>query len=262
MRLVRLAFSVGAAAVLGASAAPFDSSLPLPSDPGAYNDTTGEGQALVQDLLSRVPVEDSEILGLLKIRPPEGGIVEVPVKMTIRVGAHSWNDVYETQPASGRPGEILVIQHQPGEPNRYLAGRFQDRSQPPKLQPLASTNLFQPFAGSDFYPADLGLEFLHWPAQKIVKKEMRKSRSCRVVESLNPNPLPGTYSRVLSWLDFETGNIIMAEGYDLRNQLLKAFSVRSISRHEGKAQVKEIEIRNDQTDSRTRLEFNYEVEDK
>jgi len=233
------------------------------SAPGVeFNDTAGEGKAMVQDLLTRVPAEDSEILGLIKIRPPGGRTIEVPVRMNIRVGTNGWRDIYETQPVSGIPGAILIIQHQGLKPNEYLYAQFEERPAEPKLRKLEGAAIFQPFAGSDFYIADLGLEFLHWPVQRIIRKnEMRKGRSCRVVESVNPDPRPGTYSRVLSWLDFETGNIIMAEGYDAQNEKLKVFSVTRISRSEGKAQLKEVEIRNDQTDSRTRLEFNLEIDD-
>jgi hypothetical protein len=88
---------------------------------------------------------------------------------------------------------------------------------------------------------------------------MRKGRSCRVVQSTNPNPSLGAYARVLAWIDFETGGIIRAEGYDQKNKLLKEFSIRKVDRDEGR--LKEIEIRNDQTDSRTRLEFNLKVKD-
>ena len=45
-----------------------------------------------------------------------------------------------------------------------------------------------PFAGSDFWIADLGLEFFHWPEQKVLKKEFRRNCSCVVLESTNPNP--------------------------------------------------------------------------
>jgi hypothetical protein len=231
------------------------------SAPGIpFNDSAGEGKAMVEDLLTRMPVEQSEILGLLKIRPPRGRTVEVPIRMNTRLGTNSWRDIYETQPVQGRPGEVLVVQHRGLQPNEYFYGQFKERPAEAELKKLAREALFQPFGGSDFFIADLGLEFLHWPVQRIIRKnEMRKGRSCRVVESINPNPRPGAYSRVLSWLDFETGNIILAEGYDANNQKLKEFSVRKISRSEGKAQLKEIEIRNDQTDSRTRLEFNLEI---
>lgn len=219
----------------------------------------GEGKTLVQDILTRMPAENTQVLGLLKTRVADGPTLEIPTKMTVQVSGGSWEDRYETQPVPGHHGEVLVIRHHGTAPSEYLFGRYQHRDEQPKLEPLSGTNLFQPLAGSDFYLFDLGLEFLHWPAQKIVKKEMRKSRSCRVVESANPNPAPGAYARVLSWIDFETSNLIMAEAYDSKNQKLKEFSIRKISRTEGKAQLKEIEMRNDQTDSRTRLEFSFDL---
>jgi hypothetical protein len=225
-----------------------------------YIETPGEGEALVEELLTRIPPDDSEILGLLKIRPSDGPLVEIPIRMTIRLSSNSWHDVYQTQPVNGKPGEVLIVQHRARDQNRYLHGTVEQASSEPALKPLDPAHLYQPFAGSDFFPADLGLEFLHWPSQKIVKKEMRKSRSCRVVESTNPNPIPNGYAKVLSWIDFETGNIIMAEGYDTAGQKLKEFSIRKVSRSEGK--LKSVEIRNDQTDSRTLLELNVEIAER
>jgi hypothetical protein len=226
---------------------------------GPYGDTKGEGKALVEDMLSRVPPANTEILGLLKIRPAEGALIEVPIKMTVRIGDDGWQDIYQTQPVLNRPGEILLIKHGPKQPNQYLYAQYQDARNQPAPHPISGDQLNQPLAGSDFALGDLGLEFLHWPSQKIVKKEMRKSRSCRVVESVNPKPSPGAYSRVLSWLDLETSNLIRAEAYDANNRELKEFQIKKISRNEGKVQVKEMEITNEQTDSRTRLEFNLEV---
>jgi hypothetical protein len=255
MRFFRLALFAAAVAAAVASLLPS-----LGADIyGPYQDTKGEGKALVQDVLSRMPADNTEIAGLLKIRPAEGPIREVPIKTIVRVQENAWQDIYQTQPVNGQPGQILLIQHFPGKPNRYLYAEYRDKSEEPKLHPIDGSQLYQPLGGSDFFLADLGLEFLHWPSQKIVRKEMRKSRSCRVVESINPNPQVGPYSRVLTWLDFETGNIIRAEGYDQKNRELKEFSIRKISRTEGKVQVKEMEITNEQTESRTRLEFNLEI---
>jgi hypothetical protein len=239
--------------------APGAQPAPAPRDT-SFTDR-GEGRELVADLLTRVPASNSEVLGLLKLRSPGSAILEVPIKMVVNAREKAWEDTYETQPVGDRPGEILVIRHQGLNPSQYFYARYRDRNSPPQLMPIQGDQLFQPLAGSDFYLADLGLHFLHWPSQKIVKKEMRKGRSCRVLESINPKPVPGTYLRVLSWIDFETGNLIMAEAYDLNDKLLKEFSIRKISRSEGKAQLKEIEMRNDQTESRTRLEFNLEIPD-
>jgi hypothetical protein len=216
----------------------------------------GEGKALVQDILTRMPPENTQVLGLLKTRVADGPIIEIPIKMVVQISGGSWEDKYETQPVAGHAGEVLVIRHHGLQPSDYLYGRFQNRGEEPKLEPISGEKLFQPLAGSDFYLFDLGLEFLHWPSQKIVKKEMRRSRSCRVVESVNPNPAPGTYSRVLSWIDLETSNLIMAQAFDANNRLLKEFSIRKFNRKEG---LKEIRIENDQKDSRTDLDFNFDL---
>jgi hypothetical protein len=224
----------------------------------SYSDTRGEGKALVEDILMRVPVEDSQILGLLKIRPDGGRIEEIPIRMTVRGVEGGWDDIYETQPVDGRAGEVFIVKHRGTNANEYLFGTYKTLEEKPELKKLKEEELYKPLAGSDFYLMELGLEFLHWPSQKIVKKEMRKSRSCRVVESVNPNVQPGTYARVLSWIDFETSGIILAEAYDHQNKLLKEFSIQSFDRKEKR--LREMQILNDQTDSRTRLELNFKVE--
>ena len=87
-----------------------------------------------------------------------------------------------------------------------------------------------PFAGSDFWIADLGLEFFHWPEQKILKKEFRRGRGCMVLESTNPNPSTNGYSRVDSWIDKESGGIVQAKAYDAKGKLLKEFYPKDRSR--------------------------------
>ncbi len=223
----------------------------------SYNDTKGEGKELVEEILSRGPAEDSEILGLLKVRPPEGRMSEIPIRMTVRVVGDGWDDIYETQPVNGRAGEVFIVKHRGTNANEYLFGMFKKSGEKPDLKKLLGEELYRPLAGTDFNLFELGLEFLHWPSQKIVKKEMRKSRSCRVVESTNPQPKPGTYARVLSWIDFETSGIILAEAYDHNDKLLKEFSIQKFDRKEKR--LREMQIRNDQTDSRTRLELNFKV---
>ena len=117
-----------------------------------------------------------------------------------------------------------------------------------------------PFAGSDFWMADLGLEFFHWPEQKILKHEMRRGRACKVLESTNPSSTTNGYSRVVSWIDNESGGIVQAEAYDFKNKLLKEFAPKSFKKVNGHWELQEMEIRNVQTGSRTRLEVDLEKE--
>ena len=112
-----------------------------------------------------------------------------------------------------------------------------------------------PFAGSDFWIADLGLEFIHWPRQLLLKQEMRRSRSCNVLASINPHPAPGGYSRVVSWFDIESGGIVLAQAFDVNDKLLKEFAPKEMKKVQGQWQLEEMEIRNMQTGSRTRVQF-------
>ena len=114
-----------------------------------------------------------------------------------------------------------------------------------------------PFANSDFWIADLGLEFFHWPQQKVLPKttNLKRGRDYTLLESTNPNPSTNGYSRVLSWIDKETGGILEAEAYDAQSKLLKDFAPKSFKKVNGQWELQEMEIRNVQTGSRTRLEF-------
>ena len=78
------------------------------------------------------------------------------------------------------------------------------------------TEFIHSFSQSDFWAVDLGLEFFHWPAQKVLPKttNLKRGREYTLLESTNPNPTTNGYSRVLTWIDKETGGILEAEAYD------------------------------------------------
>ena len=99
--------------------------------------------------------------------------------------------------------------------------------------------------------------YWHWPTQRLLKTEMRKGRVCQVLESIHPQPPTNGYSRVVAWLDKETGGPILAEAYGRDGRLLKEFSIRSFKKVEGRWQLEEMEIRDVRKRSRTRLEFDF-----
>ena len=43
---------------------------------------------------------------------------------------------------------------------------------------LSGDGTMIPFVGSDFWLGDLGLEFFHWPEQKVLKKEFHRNCAC------------------------------------------------------------------------------------
>ncbi|HXI70640.1 MAG TPA: outer membrane lipoprotein-sorting protein [Verrucomicrobiae bacterium] len=149
--------------------------------------------------------------------------------------------------------EEYQIQHKENSPNIYVNNAESSIVQ----TPFSDSKKYAPFAHSDFWLTDLGLEFFHWPQQKILPHttNLKRGRSYTLLESTNPNPTTNGYSRVLSWIDKESGGILEAEAYDFNGKLLKNFAPKSFKKVNGQWELQEMEIRNVQTGSRTRLEF-------
>ncbi len=202
--------------------------------------------------------------GVLQIRDGKGKRSAFPVKCRVIVADANWQSIYEAG-ATNRVVALWVI-HTAGRLNEYF---YRTNSTEPvpalgdipvlghlfRSARLSGAELTAPFAGSDFWLADLGLEFFHWPEQKVLKKEFRRNCSCMVLESTNPNPATNGYSRVDSWIDEESDGIVMARAYDAQGRLLKEFYPKDVKKVKGQWQVESMEIDNVQTGSRTRLEF-------
>jgi hypothetical protein len=212
------------------------------------SDAEIQGRQLVRQLLAQQPAENFTNTGVLKIRPDQGKTVKLPAQFAIVVTPTHWTTIYE---ASGtNRTEKLSIVHTPNQPNQYV---YQTNSS----APMADTEIVTPFAGSDFWLADLGLEFFQWPAQKVLPKptNLSNGRDYTLLESTSPHPAANGYSRVVSWIDKESGGILEAEAYDAHNKLLKQFYPKDFKKINGQWQVLTMEINNIQTGSRTRLEF-------
>lgn len=223
-----------------------------------------EGRLLAAELRSQRPEEPLSSGGVLRTRDPYGKWREaIPVRLEITPRAEYWQTRYLALGPGQDPIETLTVTHAEGAPTRYdhsrALGTAVGASDAVTLTGDAASI---PFAGSEFWLSDLGLEFLDWPGQRVVRSEMRKGRSCKVLESLNPNPSSTNYARVLSWIDIEHRGILRAEGYDRERRLLKEFSIGSFKKVQGRWQLKSMEIRNEETDARTRIEFDLEIEDR
>jgi hypothetical protein len=214
-----------------------------------------DAAALIKEILNTAPKTPREMMGLLKIRAADGKLREVPIKWLIRPFENQWQDIYQTPEPGPIPAETLIVVHREGMTNHY------DFKRAGKPVAEIATNVFVAFGTSDFWAGDFGLEFLHWPNPKHVKTEMRHSRPCYVIETINPHPELGGYARVLSWIDTEHGGLIRADGYTADGKLWKEFQLKDFKRVEGRWQLKAVTIRNDQTDSNTRLEFDLELKD-
>lgn len=230
-----------------------------------------KGRELAFRLVNSAPSTTSSQSGALLVRSPDSKRT-VPFATKINITADGWENVFqagetnnlETLVITHRLGKNDSVQMSPtmfisaspnviGQPNKYAYSRTGETN---GVGPLLNGYLV-PFAGSDFWLCDLGLEFFHWPQQQILPKStnLKRGRSYTLLESTNPNPPTNGYSRVLSWIDQETGGILQAEAYDANGKLLKVFEPKSFKKINGQWELQEMEIRNVQTGSRTRLEF-------
>jgi hypothetical protein len=216
------------------------------------------GMELAERLRAAAPDKRAEFSGVLKVRDREGATTVFPVLGRIVPGEPTWKVIYDVRPTNSVPAERLTIVHSTNGPNQYFHAKASQPGQAPgEAVLLQSGQIAAPLAGTDFWLLDLGLDFLHWPTQRLVKTEMRKGRVCQVLESSHPEPLSGSYSRVVSWLDKETGGPLLAEAYDRNGKLVKEFSIKSFKKVEGRWELEEMEIRDVIRRSRTRLEFTF-----
>jgi hypothetical protein len=157
------------------------------------------GQAVVSELLSMRPAENTEVTGVMQIRAGRERR-EVPFVWRVIIHPDRWETVYQTASTADTPAEKLVIRHYPNRPNEYFYARAAIPFTPagePKQITLRET--FVPLAGSDFWLNELGLDFLHWPDQRRTGGEMRMGRPCHVIESRVELDFP--IVRVRSFID-------------------------------------------------------------
>jgi hypothetical protein len=224
--------------------------------PGATAQTTNalsdkeiQGCQLAQKLLDQWPTENFTNTGVLQIRDSAGNRTNFPINFEVAVTKTNWKCFYTAHPTNVC-NEVLLVTHANDAPNVYsyvLASEFSVDSLP--------NSQSEPFVNSDFWLGDLGLEFLHWPDQKILRGDTARGRLCKILESTNPDPSPNGYSRVDSWIDNETLGIVEAKAYDFHGKLLKEFYPKDIKKVDGQWQVGSMEIDNVQTGSRTRLKL-------
>jgi hypothetical protein len=226
----------------------------------ATNELSGaeiEGRELVRQILDLRPAENFTNTGVLHIRDGKGNRTTTPIRCDVVVTATNWFSVYQMLGTNAGVSKLLVAHDTPGS-NRYQL-TFNFGGDPPRQWTKDKSDVVARlgFAG-DFSVADLGLEFFHWTAQKVLKHEMKRGQACKVLESTNPEPPANGYSHVVSWIDNDTLGIVQAEAFDAKGKLLKEFAPKEFKKVNGQWQLQEMEIRNVQTGSRTRLEFNLE----
>jgi len=243
---------------------------------GAVAETTNvlsdaeiQGRQLARQLCEAKPVVNSTNTGELKIKNSKNQSTSITVRFTVCVAATNWQSSFAAceKPNDQFPIVEFIIKHSNSVIEEFISakdinaggdiGGFYCYTNMLTAPLRLGKDTAKPFAASDFWLCDLGLEFFHWPAQKILPHTttLKRGREYTLLESTNPNPPTNGYSRVVSWIDKETGGILEAEAYDATGKLLKDFAPKSFKKVNGQWELQEMEIRNVQTGSRTRLEF-------
>jgi hypothetical protein len=242
-RQARVIAALAAALALG-GCPPGYAAAAAPALVPAGDDTAG--QALAGQIRSSTPTEDSDIHGLLLIDSKAGHKeISVDCQVIVHTNSGDWETIYQTTATNQSGAERLVITHSPGGPSVYLHNG----------EPVAPDDADVPFAGSDFSLGDLGLEFLHWPGQTELKGEMRLGQPCHVLLSTRA-PRDGVAS-VKSFIDRESGGLLIAEASDTNGALVKKFSLHgsSFKKVNGQWRLEKMEIQNEKTGSHTVLKF-------
>jgi hypothetical protein len=214
-----------------------------------------QAKELIAEIQAQRPEENITNTGVLKMRGEDEQERTIPVRLINYNTTSNWISVYETKATARQPAWRLEVRHVPGKPNEYFLSS-EGKAGSSTGNKLGSEALMQPFAGSDFAVADLGMDFLSWPQQRVIKSDMRHSRSCKVIESTNPSPSPGSYSKVVCWLTTEPPHgPAHADVYDTNGKKMKEFDPKTVERVKGSYQLKSVEMRNLRTGSGTVLEF-------
>lgn len=222
----------------------------------ALDKATQEGRTLADELCAMGPEKDSAMTATLQIQRDRKTEVAIPIEIKLLRTKDGWTSIYLSRNTNAAEAVALTIRQTPGQQNTYEL--TEGTNQQPRT--IVGSTPGTPFIGSDFWISDLGLEFFRWKNQRIIAHEMKSGQACFVLESKNSAAIPGTYSKVISWIDKDTLGIVKAEAYDQQGKLWKLFQPTKVRKVNGRYQIKEVEMRNRQTGLESRLIFDLETE--
>lgn len=187
---------------------------------GADETAESQGRELAQRLRTVAPEDPSTNQAVLRIRNREGRR-QIPVTVVTQPGKGRWTVEYQVGgPGAKGAGEISRIHYSAGGTPTFEVV-VEGLGKPPIQGGRAPGDWA--IAKSDFLLHELGMEFLHWPEQRVSGRELSNGRWCQVLESVSKKP-EGPAS-VRSWIDEKLGVVLSAEVYDARKVRLKHFSI-------------------------------------
>jgi hypothetical protein len=208
----------------------------------------GQGREWAVRLRSSAPEQASTNQAILRIRGREGR-KKVPVTVITRPGDDRWSVEYRVGSEGGAATtQVATIHYRSQGPPT-----FEVQSEGPRAAGEAGPTAGDlAIGGSDFLLKELGMEFLHWPEQRILGRELSNGRWCQVLESRSGKS-GGTVS-VRSWIDEKVGVVLSAEVYDARQVRIKHFSITQF-REQADRWSCSVSMVDDQRGTKTELSF-------
>ena len=230
-----------------------------------------QGRALAAEILAGRPTESlagseapgarerpGEVFqkhGVLQIRDAKRQRSKVAFSVQVTTTPTNWWTIYEVTNSPAGAVRLEICQGDAVRSHYWLAEATNGALAQATTRSIGGADTMIPFAGSEFWVADLGLEFLHWPEQRLLGQEKRRTLKCRVLESTNPAPTPQGYSRVITCVDSESGGIVVVEAYDANGKKLKEFTPKAPKKVNGRWELEKMTIRNEQTGAQATISF-------
>ena len=101
----------------------------------------------------------------------------------------------------------------------------------------------------------MGMEFLHWPTQRLLRKGICRGQSCDILESVLPPGQTNAYVRVESCFDIDTGGPVLITADNAAGKTVTVFRPTVFRRVRGKLELSDIEMEDLRTGSTTVLHF-------
>jgi hypothetical protein len=177
----------------------------------------------------------------------------VPLRLEVSVTESNWTTAYvQLDENSHDAARFVVVRNLSGPNEYYVESRTNGVRSRETYEGQAA---LVPIAGSQFTLADVGMEFLRWPTQRLLTKEICRTQACDKLESVAPEGWTNGYVRVISWFDIDTGGPVLVEAYNARGEKVKEFKPNRFKKVDGQFQVEELEMSDPRTSSRTTLRF-------
>ena len=96
--------------------------------------------------------------------------------------------------------------------------------------------------GSDISYEDLSLRFLYWQRAKVEGEQTMLLRKCWVVDVEPPDGSGSQYTKVILWVDQESGGLLQAEAYGPAGKFERRFKVISGQKVGGAWYLKQMRI--------------------